>query len=201
MHRWPQRPGEGLTLMATRRSLLATAALVVFVCACSNGSRVGSPDILTFDRQMQAFQAAVQHVTKDMGFTSADPRPVRVRGPDPRFPDSGSYLDVDSSLVIARSAAIEGAGLEQGRVLPLREGCTGFLVPPPHQETSGCPENHEMHLVFGQLEHEDGRSWKLPVVEVQYAPTGLAWTSYEVVLESRTDAWTVVGETPHQVTE
>lgn len=165
--------------MTTRMLTLASAALLAL--ACSDGEGVSSPADGGGDRRAEAFQAAVQHVTEDMAFDRVDPRPVRLGGSvsEPLFPNAGSYLEADSSLVAARSAAVRELGLRPGRLLPLRENCTGFLVPPQVKETSGCPEKSREHLVLGQLQQKDGR-WRMPVIESSCSPTGLSWTYYHM---------------------
>lgn len=190
----------GVAVPKPSRPILTSAALLA--CACSNGGRLGTPDDADVDRRAEAFAAAVRHVTKDAGFTAVDPRPVRVRGSlsHSLFPGAGSYLEVDSSLVAARTERVRGLGFQPERLLPLRENCTGFLVPPQVKETRGCPKESQDHLVLGQLQQKDGR-WQMPVIEFSYNPTGLAWTRYDVELELREGAWTVVGETRHQLVD
>lgn len=60
---------------------------------------------------------------------------------------------------------------------------------------------YKRHLVLGELQQDADGHWQIPVVELSYAPTGLAWKYYHVVLDRRERGWTVDGETRHRVVE
>ena len=105
-----------------------------------------------------------------------------------RFPSEADYRAVPPTLRARYVAAIRERGLDTLRALPLREGCSGLLVPPPDKETHGCPAENLVVLVFDLPENGDSaETWTVPVFELGYNTRGHAARIMEVLVAESPD--------------
>jgi hypothetical protein len=135
-------------------------------------------------------ETAILHVeARHEAPVSVDPRPIAVRI-EPLFPSSADYLSVPDSLVRARGDVVRAAGLLVSSAFPLLPECSVANAPPALRQTSGCPAEPMVRVVFDQPV-KSGSTWRVRRIEVWYRSTGVTVTSLELELKAVNDAWMV----------
>lgn len=97
-----------------------------------------------------------------------DPHPVNVPA-EFHVPSHSAYRDDVTPEGL--TTLLHDAGMQTARALPLRSGCTGLMVPPPHKETQNCPTSLELHGVFDLVQEHQGRPTVMSAV-IGYQPEG-----------------------------
>lgn len=183
--------------MILNRCILAGISLLV---ACSSVPDQQVKTRLSVADRTGAFRTAVQQVTEENRPVRVEPRPIAV-GYGPVPPNEDDLMETDREVVGRRTRVIRNLGLKAADVFPMRATCSGVLAPPGNNETSGCPEQSETELVFGLLRRDGQERWTLPMVELEYRPSGKMMTIHDLTMKRQDGSWVVSGRDERVVFE